>query len=651
MSSSISHLYEFGTFRLNPSQRLLLRNSAPVSITPKAFDLLVVLVEQSGKLLDRDTLLETIWPGVSVEEGNLSVTISHLRKVLGDDRGKQEYIETVSKGGYRFVAPVAERCDTPSDSAAIPVDSVQSPGHEDLAERNHHVNLAQHHELPEVIAPAKNAPVWQFLIVAGLVLATLLLASRSIAVKRANLSANNAGPIKSLAVLPFETIGVKNDDEYLGLGTADALITRLANTGKILVRPTSAIEKYRHTSLSPQAAGKEQAVDAVLDGRIQREASRVRLTVQMVRVRDGAQLWAGTFDEESTNIFTLEDEVSERIAHSIRLHFTDKEEKRFNQRPTGNTEAYDAFLKGRYFWNKRTGEGFMKGLQYFREAIRLDPNFAQAYGGVADCYATLGLYAILSPQEAFPAAREAARKALAMDDSLAGPHAVLGLIDLYYDWNGQEAQNEFRSALDADPNDVMAHSWGGENLAAMGRFPEAVAEAKLALDEDPLSLIVNTNAGWTFYLAGHYEEAIELLKKAIDIDPAFPRTHFRLGEVYEERGLYDQAVVELKQAVKLSGGDIYYEAALGHAYAASGRSSAAHQVLHTLAKQSKHQYIPGFAIALVYAGLNENDTAFEWLDKASNDHSTSMAYLKVDPALSGLRSDARFANVARRVNF
>jgi TolB-like protein/lipoprotein NlpI len=446
-------------------------------------------------------------------------------------------------------------------------------------------------------------------------------------------------------------MGVTSDDEYLGLGTADALITRLAHTGKILVRPTSAIEKYRHTSLSPQTVGKEQAVDAILDGRIQREAGRVRLTVQMVRVRDGAQLWAETFDEDFTNIFTLEDEVSEQIAHSIRLHFTDKEEKRFIQRPTDNTEAYDAFLKGRYFWNKRTGEGFMKGLQYFREAIRLDPNFAQAYEGIADCDATLGLYAILSPNEAFPAARDAARKALKMNSTLSGPHSVLGLIDLYYDWNGQEAQNEFRLALEADPNDIMAHSWGAENLAAMGRFPEAVAEAKLALEQDPLSLIVNTNAGWTYFLAGHYEEAIELLKKAIEIDPTFPRTHFRLGDVYEKRGSYDQAITELKQAVKLSGGDVYYEAALGHAYAASGRPGLAHQVIRTLEEQSKHQYVPGFAIALVYVGLNENDTAFEWLNKASNDHSTSMAYLKVDPALSGLRLDTRFANFAGRVNF
>ena len=655
MSHVVSHIYEFGVFSLDPAQRILRRNGAPVSVTPKAFDLLIMLVEQSGRLLERDTLLEAVWPGVSVEEGNLSVTISHLRKALGDDRGKHEYIETVSKRGYRFVAKVEDLCEAPLEP---PVHRKQdgeifaAPG---SLEWNTDGDLLTHLVHSADPTTAKHASQWKYLAIAGclagILIASIFTGTRLADLRRGNSSAIDAGPIRSLAVLPFQTMGVKSDDEYLGLGTADALITRLANTGKILVRPTSAIEKYRNTSLSPQAAGKEQAVDAILNGRIQREAGRVRLTVQMIRVRDGAQLWADTFDEEFTNIFTLEDEVSETVAHSIRLHLTDKEEKRLTQRSTESSEAYDAFLKGRYFWNKRTGDGITKGLQFFREAIRLDPDYADAYEGVADSYAALGLYAVSSPQEAFSAARQAALKALQMNDTLPGPHATLGLIDMYYDWNGQAAQDEFRQALDADPNYIMAHSWSGENLAAMGRFPEAIKETRLALAGDPLSLIVNSNAGWTFCLAGHYEEAIELLKKAIDIDPAFPRTHFRLGNAYESRGFYDQAIVELKQAVQLSGGDVYYEAALGHAYAASGRSAEAHRILRTLERQSKARYVPGFAMAIVYAGLKDNDMAFDWLDKASNDHSTSMAYLKVDPALDRLRLDPRFASVARRVEF
>ena len=638
MSHTVSHLYEFGNFSLDPVQRLLLRHGRPVSVTPKAFDLLVLMVENNGQLLVKEKLMDALWPRVSVEEGNLAVTVSHLRKILGDDRGKHVYIETVSKQGYRFVAQVVEGPEVPLESREL------------------HAKLVE--EEPAAMAPAGYAPLPS--VVAGrswmagpaIALAGLLafagwwLASRHVATASAN-----GRPIKSLAVLPFEMIGGAGSDEYLGLGTADALITRLSNTGKILVRPTSAIEKYRNSSISVQGAGKEQQVDAIIDGRIQREGNRVRMTVQMVRVADGAQLWAQAFDEEFTNIFSLEDEVSERVAHSIRLQLNNKEEKRFTKRPTENQEAYSAFVKGRYYWNKRTNEEMMKGLEYFREAIRMDPNFAEAYEGVADSYAALGLYAAIPPQEAFPAARDAANKALQMNEDLADAHATLGLIDFYYDWNGPAAQNEFQRAFDVNPNYAMAHSWNAENLAAMGRFPEALEEARRAVEEDPLSLSVNSNAGWTFCLAGHYEEAIQTLNKAIDIDPSFPRTHFRLGDVYETRGLYDQAITEFTHAVQLSGGDVYYTAGLGHAYAMAGRTGAARQILHSLLNKSTHQYVPAFAVAMVYAGLKDNGRALFWLEKTSADHSTSMAYVKVDPFLSGLRSDPRFDELLQRVKF
>ncbi|WP_353069710.1 tetratricopeptide repeat protein [Tunturibacter empetritectus] len=638
MSHTVSHLYEFGSFSLDPVQRLLLRQGRPVSVTPKAFDLLVLMVENNGQLLVKEKLMDALWPRVSVEEGNLAVTVSHLRKILGDDRGKHIYIETVSKQGYRFVAQVVEGQEVPLESIDLHPKHVE----EEPAAMTPIVYAA----LPSMLAG------WKWMAGPAIALAGLLamtgwwLASRHVATASAN-----GRPIKSLAVLPFAMIGGAGSDEYLGLGTADALITRLSNTGKILVRPTSAIEKYRSSSISAEGAGKEQQVDAIIDGRIQREGNRVRMTVQMVRVADGAQLWAQAFDEEFTNIFSLEDEVSERVAHSIRLQLNNKEEKRFTKRPTENQEAYSAFVKGRYYWNKRTNEGMMKGLEYFREAIRMDPNFAEAYEGVADSYAALGLYAAIPPQEAFPAARDAANKALRMNEDLADAHATLGLIDFYYDWNGPAAQNEFQRAFDVNPNYAMAHSWNAENLAAMGRFPEALVEARRAVEEDPLSLSVNSNAGWTFCLAGHYEEAIQTLNKAIDIDPSFPRTHFRLGDVYETRGLYDQAITEFTHAVQLSGGDVYYTAGLGHAYAMAGRTREAREILVTLLNKSAHQYVPAFAMAMIYAGLRENGQALNWLEKSSADHSTSMAYVKVDPTLNGLRSDPRFGELLQRVKF
>jgi len=637
MSHTISHLYEFGSFSLDPGQRLLLQRGRHVSVTPKAFDLLVLMVENNGQLLLKDRLMSALWPGVSVEEGNLAVAVSHLRRILGDDRGKHEYIETVSKQGYRFVAEVVERSEAPVESSETQI----KPGEADPAA----TTLISYATWAKVVAERR------WLAGSIVALAGLLIVAGWLGNKHLKIASATDRPIRSLAVLPFETIGGSASDEYLGLGTADALITRLSNTGKILVRPTSAIEKYRNSSISADGAGKEQQVDAIINGRIQREGNRVRMTVQMVRVEDGTQMWAQTFDEEFTNIFNLEDEASERVARSIRLQLNDKEEKRFTKRPTENQEAYDAFVRGRYYWNKRTNEGMLKGLDYFREAIRLDPNYAEAYEGVADSYAALGLYAAIPPNEAFPAARAAAHKALQMNDDLADAHATLGFIDFYYDWNGPAAQNEFQQAFDVNPNYAMAHSWNAESLAAMGRFPEALVEAQRAVEEDPLSSIVNSNAGWTFCLAGHYKEAIDTLHKAIDIDPSFPRTHFRLGDVYETRGLYEQAISEFTQAVQFSGGDVYYTANLGHAYAMAGRTREAHQILNSLLHRSYQKYVPAFAVALVYAGLKDNDQALGWLEKASTDHSTSMAYLKVDPSLRGLSSDPRFSKLLQHENF
>jgi TolB-like protein/DNA-binding winged helix-turn-helix (wHTH) protein/tetratricopeptide (TPR) repeat protein len=612
---------------------------------PKAFDLLVVLVERAGHLVEKDELLKAVWAGSFVEEGNLPVTISVLRKALNDDRGMHKYIETVSKRGYRFVADVKRLGEPEIPTSVVPA--------------NEPASVADAAPLDQV-PPVRFEPprfTRQNYGLGKIALAVLALAAvaglASTAVWRWSTSDPQPGAvaIHSLAVLPFQTLGAKTGDEYLGLGMADALITRLGNTGKIIVRPTSSIQKYAEKELSPQAAGQEQGVDAVLDGRIQRGADRVRLTVQLIRVRDGVQLWGESFEKEYTDIFALEDSLSERVAQSIRLKLTGEETRRFTKRSTERPDAYEAYVKGRYFWNKRTKAGMMKGLEYFRQAIALDPTFAEAYVGVADSYATFGLYAMLPPKEAFPAAKEAARRALAMDDGLAEAHASMGFIYFYYDWNAVEAVKEFQRALAENPNYSLAHSWYGENLAAMSRFHDADVEAQRAMEGDPLSLIIGSNAGWTYSLAGEGDHAIEVLKKAIDIDPGFPRTHFRLGRAYEQKKSYDLAISELQQAVNLSPGDSCYKGSLGHAYAVSGRQAEARKVLLDLEARLGQPYVPAYAIALVYAGLAENDRAVTWLERAYDDRSTSIAFLKLDPELSGLHSNPRFQQLAGRVNF
>jgi DNA-binding winged helix-turn-helix (wHTH) protein/TolB-like protein len=646
MPSIVKVLYEFGSFQLDPGERLLLCEGRPVPMTPKAFDMLVALVARSGHLVEKEELMKAVWPDSFVEEGNLCVTVSLLRKALTVDRDGHKYIETVSKRGYRFVAVVKQT--RPDRPAPLTIDHVETPAVIDASSEARLSLRARVEAAPATIAKTQSrilVTLASVAVVVGTFFFSRMLATRGVTVSQGA----EETAVKSLAVLPFQNLGPS--DEYIGLAMADALTTRLGNTGKIVMRPTSGIEKYANAPQDPQTVGREQGVDAVLGGRIQRDSDRVRVTVQLIRVRDGVQLWADTFDDKFTNIFAMEDAVSGHIARSIGLQLNGEEKKRFAKRPTDNREAYEAYIRGRYFWDKRTDEGMKKGLAYFREAIALDPKFAQAYVGIADSYATLGLYAVLPPKEAFPAAKEAGRKALAMDPSLAEAHATLGFVAFYYDWDGRTVDSEFRQAFDKNANYAIGHSWNGEALAAMGRFPEAIHEAKLAQENDPLSMSINTNAGWTLFLAGHKGEAMEALKKIIEIDPNFPRAHFRLGSAYEDRGMYGEAIAELQKAVQLSAGDPYYEGALGHAYAVSGNVSAARRMLALLKSSSRQRYIPAYAIALIYAGLGEKDNAFFWLEKAREDRSTSLAYLKVDPVLNSLRSHPRFAGLLQNIAF
>ncbi len=650
MSPEIQELYEFGSFHLDPYQRLLLRDGKSVPVTPRAFELLIVLLEHSGCLVEKDELLNRVWQDVAVEEGNLAVMISHLRKALGDDREKHQYIETVPKHGYRFV-PLVKKIEIRRQASGSDPATDSGPGCQTEPRLRLSVSALSH-----PVAGAANRGSRAPLVVGRTAIAALaavgafaiVLAWKTTPIRSAPVSSPSA--IHSLAVLPFQGIG-ETKAEYLGEGAADALTTRLGKITSIIVRSTSSTDQYRNSSLSPAAIGRAQGVDAVLDGRIQRDGDRIRLTVQLVRVSDGAELWADSFDEKWTNIFAVEDQISDRVAASLQVRLTGPETMRINRKPTENTLAYDSYLKGRYFWNKRTGESLRLGLSYFREAIRLDPNFAAAYEGVADSYATLGLYAIMPPDEAFPAATAAAKKALSMDDSLAEAHATLGLIHFYYDWDGPAAENEFRRAIEINPNYAMAHSWNGEALAAMGQFSQAVDETRRAMNDDPLSLIVNSNAGWTIFLAGQTNTAVQILQKAIELDPTFPRTHFRLGIIYQSQGLHHRAIAEFRKAEQLSDENPYYEASLAAAYADSGDSGAARQLLSRLHSRSKNEYVPAYGFALVYAGLDDRGTAFEWLRRARSDHSTSMAFARLDPALASLRSYRQFSDATSNLRF
>jgi DNA-binding winged helix-turn-helix (wHTH) protein/TolB-like protein/Tfp pilus assembly protein PilF len=653
--------YSFGPFTLVPSQYVLLRNGLPTPLTPKAFEILVVLVQNHGRLLEKAELIQAVWHDTFVEEGNLSVMICLLRKTLGEEH---KYIQTVAKRGYRFVAEVntlpVEVCPFPPrhfepkqlvENDPVRTESLVSPSPDVGA-----VVLESVKKESLVVSVGRRPRIFsqRALVSLGVAAGVILLATSVWVGAKAKIHAATSFQIRSLAVLPFETIGTETAGDYLGLGTADALIAKLRGTAKISTRSTREIQKYQNTLQDPRDTGREQGVDAVIDGCIQRAGDRVRVTAELVRVSDGAQLWSDAFDEDFINVFSVEDMVSARIASEIPLDADAKKDWKKDTAVaarTPNSDAYQSYLIGRYFWNERTGKGLEKSIDYLQHAIELDHTFAKAYAGMADSYAMLGLYTVRPPNEAFPKAKAAAVKALELDGDLAEAHATLGFVHFYYDWDGVAAEKEFGTALRLDPNYAMAHSWRGFNLVVMGRSSEAIREAKMAQAADPVSAIIGTNAAWVYLLAGEDDMARGVLQRVIELDPNFPRAHFRLGNVYEHMNKYSEAITEYEKAVSLSDGDTYYLGYLGHAYAMSKMNARADKSLRKLEELKSMRYVPPFAIALIYFGMGDKDHGFEFFENASADRSTSMAYIKLDPSLNSLHSDPRFTILLQRTNF
>jgi TolB-like protein/Tfp pilus assembly protein PilF len=593
MTKQRNSSYEFGPFRLDSAERRLIRNGEPVALAPKVLDTLLALVESSGRLLPKDELISGLWPDTFVEEATLARNISDLRRALGESSGADKYIETVPKSGYRFVAEV--RLVEPQDSVMI-------------IERHTRSRMVVQEELdPEV---------------------------------------------RSIAVLPFKPLGANEGDEHLGLGLADALITRLSNIRQIAVRPTSAVMKYTGAGHDPAAAGRQLKVEAVLDGAIQRSGERVRVTVQLVSVSEETPLWAGKFDEMFTDIFAVEDSISEQVAHALTLRLTGEERKLLGKRYTENTEAYELYLKGRYYWNKRRADELGKSIDCFRQAIDLDNHYALAHAGLADAYTFLGDVGLtaIRPKEAFSQAKQAATNALQFDDSLAEAHTSLGHLHMHcYEW--MDARREFERAIELNPHYAHAHQLRAFYLAFNGRRQDASAEIRIALRLDPLSLAINTDVGVIHYFAREYDHAIDQYRKTLDLDFNFDRAHFWLAAAYEQKQMYDEAIAEYTIATELSGGSLEARASLGHAYARAGRRDDALSIFEGLTRDSSSRYVSPYDFAIVNLGLGETEPALKWLDRACDERAGWMIYLTVDPRLDAISSDARFKALLRRVGF
>ena len=456
-------------------------------------------------------------------------------------------------------------------------------------------------------------------------------------------------PIKSIAVLPFKPLLAESRDEALELGMAETLINKLSNIRQLTVRPLSAVRKYTSLEQDAAAAGREQRVDAVLDGNIQRSGQKVRVTVRLVRVTDGKKLWAEQFDEQFTDIFSVQDSVSSKVSGVLAVTLTGEERELMTKRQTVDVEAYQLYLMGRYHLNRLTDEGLRKALDYFQRAIDKDPSYALAYAGLADAYISLGDFDALPPKESFPKAKQAASQALKLDEHLAAAHVSLANARFLYDWDWAGAESEFKRAIAINPTDADAHQMYGYYISSRGRSDEALREMQQAQALDPLSLPKITSLGEILYVARRYDEAIAAYRKALEMDPNSGFTHWAIGRAYLEKGMYPEAIASFQKAIPLSGDSPDEPAELGRAYARSGRKAEARKIADDLIEQSQRRYIAPCVIASLLAALGEKDQAFVWLDKAYEVHDFILVMLKVEPMFDSLRSDPRFTVLLKRV--
>jgi serine/threonine-protein kinase len=459
---------------------------------------------------------------------------------------------------------------------------------------------------------------------------------------------SSAATIKSIAVLPFKPLVAEHRDAALELGMADTLIARLSS-GQIIVRPISSVRKYVELEQDSLAAGQELGVESVLEGSIQRWGDSIRVTVRLISVPTGGALWAGTFDEKFTDIFAVQDAISEKIVGALALQLSGEEKKRLTRRYTENAEAYELYVKGRYHLNRLTPPGIQTSVSYFQQAIAIDASYALAYVGLADAYRALALSFDMPAAEFFPKSKAAAQKAIAIDDTLAEAHAALGFAILFYDWDWKTAENQYKRALELNPNSADTHVSYAGLFSIMGRYAEGVAEIRRARELDPLNLRTNALEGQFLILAGQTDEGLARLQKTLELEPNFWLAHMFASSAYLRKGMYAEAIAEATRARDRSGGNAEAIATIGYALAMSGKREQARAVLTEVKKRATERHVPPYNFALIYNGLGERDEAFAWLERGLEQRDPKMIFLKVGPQWNNLRSDPRFADLLRRV--
>lgn len=623
-------IYAFGPFRLEPAERRLLRDGEPIALPPRVFDLLVALVERRERLIGKRELLDTVWAGAFVEEANLSVTISALRKALGDDPDGHAYIETVRGRGYRFVAPVRVLEATTEDPAAT--------------------NGERAAAAASVLDSVRHAPrglgrraIWVAAALAAIVLLALLATSALSRTRRRTVRPR----IETLAILPFRTAGAPRGHDPFGLGLADALITRMGRLDRLVVRPTSAVVRYADRSTDAAAAGRELGADAVLGGLVQRAAGRVRATLQLVSTGDGSVLWAESFDEPAGDVFALQDAISTRVAAALTLELSGKERQTLTRHFTASPEAYELYLRGRYHWFQWTPEGWLKARSYYEQAIARDPQFALAYAGVAESYGVMSF--VSPPAETAVQGKQMALRAVALDPQLAEAHLALGPRYFFYDWDWRAAEASYRRALALAPHEALAWDVWGIYLYAMGRTSEAVAAARRALELDPLSSYMGWDYGEALYFDRRFEAAAAALEATLAREAGFYPARFSLALVRDRQGRQADAVAEYLRAARAAGIAPEEEAVLREAEAGGGTAAFWRRRLAQLDLAAQSRYVPAFEPAVIAARLGERELACRALERGFRERAPEMIRLGVDPALDPLRDEPCFRDLLRRL--
>jgi len=649
--AAVARILHFGVFEVDLKACELRKHGLRIKLPEQPFQVLVVLLEKPGEIITREELRNRLWPSdtfVDFDHG-LNNAVMRLREVLGDASENPRFVETIPRRGYRFIAPVAGSVPPPSNPEL-------DAGHSSVQEAASELTEPATWETPSGPASVRRPyprSRLAILVVAATLVAVGLLGAALFRYRRVDTNQAGHARNKSLVVLPIENLSGDKDQEYFADGMTDDLIANLAKIRSLRVISRSTAMAYKGTRKPLSQIAGELNVDAVFEGTVLRVGNRVRITAELVQVSTDRHLWAETYESQMGDILALQNRVSSAIVNEIRINLTPEDQERLASNPAVAPEGYENYLKGRYYWNKRSDENLTRAIGYFEQATKQDPQYALAYAGLSDCYAIISaeIFGTMPAAEAAPKAKAAALRALQIDPKLSEAETSLATVKFNYDWDWSGAATGFAKSIQDNPSYATAYQRYSLYLMAMGRPEDSFEQINKARELDPLSISINFSLGWRFYMARQYDRAIQQLRNTLEMDPSYELPHLVLGLSYAQKGDYGLAIPELRKAVELSHGTPLMTSALASVSARSGNKAAAERLLANLSSESKRQYVSPYYFAVVYVGLGKQEEAINWLEKAFADRSNGLVFLKVEPELDDLRSNPRFVALQRKLNF